>query len=1240
MRILLVALCCFCLGSCASYKTHYSGAAKKQASVEIDQPIVHRMYLIGDAGKLNEAGENPVLETLRQELEAEQSNSSIVFLGDNIYPKGMPEKTAATRKKAEQIMLKQLETVKKFPGKPFFIPGNHDWYNGWEGRQAQENFVEKHLEEARGKLHDQKDYFLPDDGCPGPEIVELDGDVVLIIIDSEWWMHNWDREPQMHTDCEIRNRNQLIFAITGALRKYRRKQVVLALHHPPLTNGPHSGSFPVVDHLFPLRDVNSNLWIPLPLIGSLYPALRATVASPQDNGHPLNRSLMRQLHQIAQNNGNFIFASGHEHNLQYFERENQQYIVSGAGAKVSATKLGKGALYADATRGYSTIEFYADGSRKITFFAVDDDGNREERYSRYRRQTKTPEPPQNEYTSPSAATVKTILLREPIKPKSKTFNALVGAHYREVYSETYELPTLDLAKAQLQPIKRGGGNQTNSLRLEHENGHQYVVRDLTKDASRLLPFPLNKMTASQDLAKEMFLSTHPFAPLVATHLAEAAGLYATHPRLVYLPDQNGLGTYNRDYGNSAYLFEERPAGDWSDSELFGSSKKIVSTQKLLEKRHEDLDHQVDQPWTVRARLLDIALGDWDRHDDQWRWARFDEGDKKLYRPIPRDRDQAFAKYDGVLIKVARFLTPGVRHVSNFDSGASRLRWLTWSARRFDRSFLNELPWSAWQTQVNLIQAKLTPAVIDSAFAKIPVNGRTYAASIEEKLEKRIAALAEISRAHYLQLAEEVDVVGSSGNDYFKITSFGKDSLLVRLFEKSTSKSPAYERLFQATETKIINLYGLEGNDDFSLETIDDSPIHVRMIGGLGKDHFHEGGNYAGGPKITIIDDKTDNTLDLTDRLRDRRTHLRLKNSYDRYASHYEYNHKTFVPIFGVNPDDGVLIGGHLTWLLQHFQKRPYASLHTAGLQYAFATQAVSGEWQSDFRQVFGNWGLLFDLSGSAPTFTKNYFGLGQTPHAIEEGEALNFYRVRQSSLQLFTAFKRTFAGDGGYFAIGPIGEYRDIERTDDRFVSTTESGLSSLDFDPQWTAGVQGKVEFNNLDNFVFPRYGVAFTASSNVRHALNNDNGFLFQYDLNLTVFQPLNYRQTIIASTQLGVERLRNQAFPFYFQPVLGGISGLRGFFADRFYGHTVAFQNIDLRVQVKRSLNPILPITFGVFGGFDHGYLRSDEYSNFWRYNYGGGVWAVVGDLLALKAGYFIPDQSTPEPHRFVLKAGLGF
>ena len=61
----------------------------------------------------------------------------------------------------------------------------------------------------------------------------------------------------------------------------------------------------------------------------------------------------------------------------------------------------------------------------------------------------------------------------------------------------------------------------------------------------------------------------------------------------------------------------------------------------------------------------MFIGDWGRQEDQWRWATFEEGDNKIYKPIPRDRDQAYTRLDGVLLSLG-IAAAGAGHLETFN----------------------------------------------------------------------------------------------------------------------------------------------------------------------------------------------------------------------------------------------------------------------------------------------------------------------------------------------------------------------------------------------------------------------------------------------------------------------------------------------------------------------------------------------------------------------------------------------
>ena len=176
--ILLTISLLFIFQSCGNYKLNYSKDVKDWESKQPDEQLQlkHRMYLVGDAGGAPMGESVPVLKYLKTQLHQEGKNSSIVFLGDNIYPDGMPAKShEEERKLAEHRIDKQLEILEGYDGEIVFIPGNHDWYSGLKGLHRQEDYVEKALNEQRGITDedDYKNYFLPDNGCSGPEVVEI-----------------------------------------------------------------------------------------------------------------------------------------------------------------------------------------------------------------------------------------------------------------------------------------------------------------------------------------------------------------------------------------------------------------------------------------------------------------------------------------------------------------------------------------------------------------------------------------------------------------------------------------------------------------------------------------------------------------------------------------------------------------------------------------------------------------------------------------------------------------------------------------------------------------------------------------------------------------------------------------------------------------------------------------------------------------------------------------------------------
>jgi hypothetical protein len=1258
-RFLVLIIFWIGVTSCASYKTHFSkeGAQWQASSPDPNLELKHTMYLIGDAGNDKPESRAPVLEYLKIKLATESKNSSALFLGDNIYEYGMPpSEDSVDRGVAEYRINSQLETLEHFKGRPFFIPGNHDW-RGWgvKGLKRQEKYIQKYLNERRGKTdkEDYENYFLPLDGCSGPEVVEMNDNVVVIVADSQWWLTDWDRDSKINDGCEIKNREQFRFVWENVIRKYRNKNVVIAMHHPPYTYGPHGGKFTVKQHIFPLTEMNPKLYIPLPVLGSLSALFRATIGSKQDVANKHYKDLRTAVLAGAKKNGKFIFASGHEHALQFIENDGQEFIVSGSGSKNSPVSLGKGSLYSSSALGYSTLSFYAGGETWVKFWEVTPDGKDAKLvFQRKIKDKQELEVPDStiaftEYNQHSDSTSRFVTSNE-IKPIGGLHRFLFGEHNRPLYLEKYPFPVLDLSKWKggVVPIKQGGGNQTNSLRLRDNDGKEYSLRGLTKDVSRFLPFPFNQMIAAKYLVEDNFLSTNPFAPLSMPVLAGAVNVYHTNPRLFYVPAQPGLATYNALFGGTMNLLEERPDGKkWKKADFFGNPDKIVSTPELVEELLENSKNIVDEEWAIRTRLFDFVIGDWDRHDDQWAWSSVKQKDGTvLYRPIPRDRDQAFSKYDGLLTGVARLTLPFLRQLQSFSPEIQSMKWTTWSARLFDRTFINELSWEQWEEQAKYIQKNLTDEVIAKSFADWPQKAREISSpELIKNIRSRRDDLIKIAKAHYDFVSESVNVIGTEEEERFLIERLDNNRTSVTVYETGKDgkiKHQNYHRIFDGNITKSINVYGNGDSDEFIVRGDVQKGIKLRLIGGLGKDVFTDSARVsAGGKKTLIYDDLKNNTINPGPDTKDKRTSLYRFNVYDRRSADSNYDITMPFPNIGANPDDGFIIGGNVNMTKYGFKKEPYASAQSFGGSYAFSTRGFKVNYTGDFINAFKKFDFYLDTYYRGPTYAFNYAGLGNTSE--RKVDDADFYRVRQSVLHIYPAIKKRFGGNSGFITLGPVFEISDVQATAGRFITSKENGLGDAIFKTKYFSGAKLMFDFNSVDNIFQPHSGIRFHTGVNWTSDLNSKNNFA-SLRAQFAFYNSLDQNENFVLASQIGTGINFGKGYQFFQMPTIGGKQGLRGYRTERFYGKSSIWHDTDLRVKIGSSYNPTLPLTYGVFGSFDYGrvWYGDDDPSKNWHYDYGGGIWLAPVDILTFSVGAFIPKEKSEEKPRISLQIGFWF
>ncbi|MGB8195227.1 MAG: metallophosphoesterase, partial [Chitinophagaceae bacterium] len=885
--------------------------------------IANRIVLIGDAGALIN-GRHPVPDMVKKTIPFDK-RTLIVYLGDNLYKEGLPDDAYVGYAEARSVLDSQVHIVENTPARLIMIPGNHDWNNGGEhGYQAilrQQNYVN-----ILGKENVQ---FFPQDGCGGPVEVPLGKDVVLVIFDSQWWIHPYDK-PGVESDCPYKTQTEVLTQLTDIFSRNLTKLVILACHHPFRSTGIHGGYFGIKQHIFPFTDKWKNLYIPLPGIGSIYPISRSVFGSPQDIPHPAYQNMIRDVEAVARTHPNVIFVAGHEHNLQLIKDSSYHYIVSGSGSKTSRVAKSRKTMYTAMEHGFATIDVSTNKNVDISFYITTGDSVKKDYSSHILNFSKISE--KLEDTSKKVTGTVNAERKDTINVQagerygkaSGIQRWALGDNYRKEWSTPVNMKVFHLKteRGGFKITGLGGGKQTKSLKLEDSNGKEWTLRTIDKDPELAIPENFRNSIA-ENIVQDMISAAHPYAPLAIPDLAKATGVIVPKPEFFFVPDDPALGIYQKMFSKTVCLLEER------EPTIDGKSAK--STAKMLEKLVDDNDHRVDQEAVLRARLLDILIADWDRHFDQWKWGEIDTGKGKIYYPIAKDRDQAFFRSNGVLMwYISQQRMPFLR---GFKSNLPQVNWLGFSARDFDRVFLNRLNAEDWKNALLQFQKDLTDTVIETAVHKLPKEiYEVGGTDITRRLKNRRDNLYKKGMKYYKFLSDYVNIIGTNEREYFHVSSVdsGLRVIVYGRQDRIDTSFKIYERVFKQGLTDEIRLYGLNGNDLFYVDENATSKIKMRIIGGKGNDTF----NIKGHVRNMLYDMKDSVNYVLSTN----RSKMRFSREVDVNTfnwAEYKYPEYRFPRIIaGFNPDDGLLLGAGFSRKTYGFRKDPYATDQRFSVMYA------------------------------------------------------------------------------------------------------------------------------------------------------------------------------------------------------------------------------------------------------------------------------------------------------------------
>lgn len=1178
-----------------------------------EDTISHRIVLVGDAGALVN-GKQPVLNGIRKFVPLD-NKTTVVFLGDNLYSEGLPDEQFVNYWIYKTVLDSQVNLINKTKAKAYFIPGNHDWMNGAEGGLYAVRRQQRYIDQiAKNSIK-----FYPEGGCPGPVEVHMTDDIILVIMDSQWWLHA-NEKPGIESDCPQKTKEEVLLELEDILSKNDRKLVLFACHHPFKSNGIHGGYFTLKQHIFPLTDLRKNLYVPMPVIGSLYPIARGVFGTPQDLRHPVYQDMVTRVREVMKRHHYTIFVHGHEHNLQYFADSNFHTIVSGSGCKETRVEEGRNAEFVSAKLGFAVLEVSKNKNVRLSFYTTKDDAYG---LAWEKNILNFTSPPPVKDTLPSTEVLYSY--RDSVYApaclqyrKSGIWRrTLLGDNYRKEWSTPVMFKEFNMSKEKggFKVTGRGGGKQTKSLKLVDSKGGEWALRTMDKDVEKILPDNLRGGPA-EDVVQDMISASHPYAPLVVPVLAKAVNVIQATPEVFFVPDDPGLGIYRNQFANRICFLEKK--------DPVPSFVKTKSTAKVVNNIIEENDHLVNQRLVLKARILDMFIADFDRHMDQWKWAVLDTGKGKLYEPIAKDRDQAFFNSDGAILEWAtRKRLPMLR---GFRAKFDKVNDLSYSARNFDRFFLNDLDEHEWHETVVEFKEQMTDSVMETAVRRLPkeiypISGDTMLA----KLKSRKQQLEDAVMKYYRFLSREVNITGSNKDELFNV--IGTDSgTLVKVYAKepeSDTSMLVYNRLFDSKLTKEIRLFGFNGSDRFKVEGT--KGMRVRLIGGKGLDTF----NINGRMNTFVYDLRSEaNYLKQGRRTKNRMDNEPEVNQYE--LNSYQYDVVRFPRVnVGFNVEDGLLIGAGF-WIRTHgFRNEPYESDNKLTTLVSAFNDAYNIRYRGTFNHLFRQYDMVVNSDFYNPVLN-NFFGLGnETTRDIDR--SMRYYRVRykyfSGDLQLR---KRLFSNKLGIAAGPAFYHYWMREKDNKNKILEYPSGVgldSGSVYGVKTYIGGRLDVTVNNQNNEFYPTRGVDWNTQLRYYSGINNNSTPLWRLQSDMTVYASLAEYAKALVVLKFGGGHIFSDQFEYFQALNLGANNFLRGFRKNRFSGKSLAYGSVEIRYKLFSVKSPILPGSFGVVGFDDIGRVwMPGESSGKWHNAIGGGVYYLPFDLVSIAATVASSQEET--------------
>ncbi|HEX6574933.1 MAG TPA: hypothetical protein VF042_08160, partial [Gemmatimonadaceae bacterium] len=781
--------------------------------------------------------------------------------------------------------------------------------------------------------------------------------------------------------------------------------------------------------------------------------------------------------------------------------------------------------------------------------------------------------------------------------------AMLGDNYRDLWTRPVRLPVLHLSTfaGGVKALRVSGGKQTRSLRLSTSDSVEYTFRPIYKEGVNLPDDFKGSLVYS--IFRDAGSASHPGANAASVPMVDLSG--ALHPgqTLVVMGDDPNLGEFRKEFAGLAGSIESYPTIPPTGAAHFANAVEILDAEELLDTLNKDPGVRVDARTLLRTRMVDMVLGDNDRHADQWRWAQLTPGG--VFQPIARDRDKVFLDYEGMLLGLARVAAPAL---VKFEARYPNPSALFENATNFDRRLLGSLDRSVWDSTARSLQREITDAVIDQTIAAMPKEYAAGSTDLIPILRTRRDSLHSVAMRYYTQLFKVADVHGTDAGEVATVNRNANGTVRVQL--QSGDGSPFFDRTFDPADTREIRVYLHGGDDRATISGAVNTTIPVRIIGGNGTNTFTDESVVGGRRGTTKLYDEgtVTDVVYRPDSVLEEHSYVDALNAY--------YNRRPWVHAFGtlVPPDKDYgakikpvfgLKTGHGLGLVPKigiaryaygFRKYPYANMVQADAAFSTGTRGWKFNLIADKRFASSDFHLPMTAQMSQLEVIQ-FRGFGNDVPEDDDP----FFDVKQKMWTFKPGLGFSFA-PGSDITLGPVVRYTNTDSTG--FLALTRP----YGFAKFGQAGAELALHYESriLPDSTKPRFivdlaGAGYPATWDVESAYESLEGTAIGYVTIPFLTKP-------VIAVRGGGKKLFGD-FPYFDAAFLGGGSSYRTEHRQRFAGDAAVFGSAELRVPLF-SFPFITPTKVGALGFADAGrvYVDGDSPGG-WHSAIGGGFWVAA-------------------------------